>query len=153
MRAWTIVLFILSIHAVLAMMTVAGVGNGIMNYTIDTSGHSASFPTTPGNYNVTLPSSDPRFFNTSANSTAIKGNGTLIGPSNFIGDWIESIVGVGASFSKLIQTFTNTVFSIHTLAAPYFGDFNAWVLEGIVDLILAIGLFQIVTGRSFKTME
>lgn len=151
MRAWTIVLFILSIHAVLAIFTVGGVGNGIMGYTYDTSGHQAVFTPIPGNYNTTLPSSDPRFFNSSSNTS--QGNATLIKSGDFIGEWIESIIGVGTSFTKLMGTFTAAVFSIYTLSAPYFGNFNAMVLEGLVDIVLAIAFFQMVTGRSFKTME
>lgn len=152
MRAYTIVVFILAIHAMLAVFTVAGVGNGILGINIDTS-TTQGIVVGSGNYNVSIPSADPRFFNTSGNMTGIKGNDTLIGPENFVGDWIESIIGVGTAFSKLITTFTNVIFSIQYLAAPYFGSFNAWVIEGVVDFALAISLFQIVTGRSFKTME
>ena len=66
---------------------------------------------------------------------------------------IEQILGVADSFIKLMQTFSKVIFSIQYFGAQFFGDFNAWVLEGMVDIIFGVSLFQMVTGRSFKTME
>lgn len=151
MRAWTIVLFILCIHMMLAAFTWAGVGNGILGYTLDTSGHQASFNPIPGNYTVQLPITS-QFFNGSANGTQITNN-SLIKSGGVVGEWIENIIGVGSYFTNLINTFKDAVFSIHYLTAPYFGDVLGWLLEGIVDLVLGISFFQMVTGRSFKTME
>jgi hypothetical protein len=119
---------------------------------IDTSGmNTHNFVVHQGRYDVNMPQSN-LFFNGSANGSNIK-NASLISNKDFAGGMIESILGVGSTFLALMDTFQRAVFSIHTLAAPYFGDTNSWVLEGMVDTILAIGLFQIVSGRSFKTME
>jgi hypothetical protein len=101
-----------------------------------------------------MPSSDPRFFNQSAPPSQVKGtNATLVKQSDFIGEFIESIFGVGKVFLTFMATFSTVIFSIHNMAAPYFGDYNAWILEGMVDTIFGVALFQMVTGRSFKTME
>lgn len=154
MRAWTIVLFILAVHACLAMFTVANITDIGLNMSLDTTSKTG-FTVLPGAPpNVTLPSSDPRFFNSSAvNGSDAKGNGTMLGQGDFIGDFIESILGMGAILSKYMGMFGAAIFSIHTLCAPYFGDFNAWVLEGMVDIVFAISLVQMFTGRSMKTME
>jgi hypothetical protein len=155
MRAWTIVIFILAIHACLAMINIANITNVGLNVTLDTSGMGSNIVVTPGGINMSMPSSDPRFFNESATSPSeIKGtNATLIKQGDFIGDFIESITGVGRVFLTFMATFSTVIFSIHAMAAPYFGDTNAWVLEGMVDTIFGVALFQMVTGRSFKTME
>ena len=155
MRAWTIVIFILAIHAVLAMVNVANITDIGLNISLDTSG--GSLVTIPGSTNITTPSSV--YFNESYNR-----NGTGEDVSNsssfmtstgggFVGKMIEQILGVADSFIKLMQTFSKVIFSIQYFGAQFFGDFNAWVLEGMVDLIFGVSLFQMVTGRSFKTME
>ena len=155
MRAWTIVIFILAIHACLAMINIANITNVGVNATLDTSSIGSNIVVTPGGINMTMPSSDPRFFNESASSPSqIKGqNATLITQKNFAQEWIESIIGVGAAFMEFMRTFSTVIFSIQRMAAPYFGETNAWVLEGMVDTIFGVALFQMVTGRSFKTME
>jgi len=154
MRAWTIVIFILAIHACLAMINIANITNVGLNVTLDTSGMGSNIVVTPGGINMSMPSSDPRFFNESAPPSEVKGtNATLLNQKSFAQGWIESIVGVGAAFMEFMTTFSTVIFSIHSLAAPYFGDTNAWVLEGMVDTIFGVALFQMVTGRSFKTME
>lgn len=154
MRAWTIVIFILAIHACLAMINIANITDVGLNVTLDTSGVGSNIVVTPGGINMSLPSSDPRFFNESASPSQVKGtNATLLTQKSFAQGWIESIVGVGAAFMEFMATFSTVIFSIHTMAAPYFGDYNAWILEGMVDTIFGVALFQMVTGRSFKTME
>lgn len=156
MRAWTIVIFILAIHACLAMINIADITNVGLNVTLDTSGMNSNIVVTPGGINMSMPSSDPRFFNDSPNvsPSQVKGtNATLLTQKSFAQGWIESIIGVGAAFMEFMVTFSTVIFSIHTMAAPYFGDTNAWILEGMVDTIFGVALFQMVTGRSFKTME
>jgi hypothetical protein len=93
---------------------------------------------------------DPQFFDPAG--TGQSGD-VALKSSSFSGGMIESIVGIGETFAKLISMASAAIFSIHTLCSPYFGDFNSWVLEAMVDIILAIGLFQIVTGRSMKGIE
>lgn len=154
MRAWTIVLFILAIHACLAMVNVANITNIGLGIVVDTTSKSGIIVAPPGSSNITLPSSDPRYFDQNATGSDIShANETIIQEGDFIGKFIENIFNVGTVFIKFIGTFSNIVFSIHGFAKPFFGDFNAWVLEGMVDMLLTISLFQIVTGRSFKTME
>jgi hypothetical protein len=152
MRAWTIVLFILSLHACLAMFNVTDITNVGVNVSIDTSGKGI-LVTPGGSSYIQLPNST--IFNSSPNATSATmiNKSTMISDQDFISKSIETIFGFADTFFKLIATFKNVVFSIHYLATPYFGDFNAWVLEAIVDFILVIALFQMITGRSFKTME
>jgi hypothetical protein len=156
MRAWTIVLFIVAIHACLAMMSVANITNVGLNLTINTQEKNANIQVNPGyNSNIILPS-DPSFFSTDPNATGdnIRGtNATLIKKTDFVGNFIESIFQFGGVFLKFMGTFSNAIFSIHALCAPFFGDYNAWILEAIVDTVFGVSLFQLVTGRSFKTME
>jgi hypothetical protein len=149
MRAFTIVLFILAIHACLAMINVANITDAGLNISIDTSSHNG-FIVSPGKTNITMPSS--QFFNESANGSEIKSNSTL-SKGDYFGNLIESVLGLGTIASKFLGTFSAIIFSIHTMAAPYFGNYNAWVLEGMVDFVFAISCFQIFSGRSFKTME
>lgn len=152
MRSWTIVLFILAIHACLAMFTVTDITNAGLNISIDTTGHSGSFIVTEGTTTIDIPSSDPQFFDSEANGSSISGNVSM-SSSEYNGGMIESIIGLGKTLTKLIGMFGAAIFSIHTLSAPYFGDFNAWILEGMVDIIFAVSLFQLVTGRSFKSID
>ena len=153
MRAWTIVLFILAIHACLAMINVANITNVGINATLDTT--STGIMVIPPSNGVSMPSSDPQFFDQCATDPSkVKGaNSTVISKGNFVSDMIESIAGVARTFYDFMYTFSSAIFTIHTLCAPIFGDFNAWVLEGMVDIVFGIALFQMVTGRSFKTME
>jgi hypothetical protein len=156
MRAWTIVLFIVAIHACLAMINVAGITNVGLNMTIDTQSKNANIQFGSGQTNLSLPQ-DPTFFNASeTDPSKVKGqNATLysISKNDFVSNFIESIYQVGGAFMKFMTTFGAAIFSIHTLCAPYFGDYNAWILEGMVDTVFGVSLFQMVTGRSFKTME
>lgn len=154
MRAWTIVLFIVAIHACLAMLTVTDITNIGLNLTIDTTSKNANINVNSGNNTIYIPS-DPTFFNANETGKDIMGANTtpLIKSTDFVDKFIESIYNVGGPFLKFMGAFSAAIFSIHTLTAPYFGDFNAWVLEGIVDLVFGVSLFQMVTGRSFKTME
>jgi hypothetical protein len=156
MRAWTIVLFILAIHACLAMINVANVTNVGLNLTINTQDKNANVQVGEGHvHNLTLPS-DPTFFNPDPNATGanIKGpNASLVSRGDFVQNFIVSILDFGGVFFKFMNTFSDAIFSIHALCAPYFGDYNAWILEGIVDTVFGVSLFQMVTGRSFKTME
>jgi hypothetical protein len=151
MRAWTIVLFIIAIHAVLAMINVAHITDVGLNMSISTSG--GGILVTPGTSTVTVPSSV--YFNESANNSAIANKSLVISETsgNFVDKFIEQIAGAATTFFKLMGMFASTLFSIHTMGAPIFGDFNAWVLEGMVDIVFGISLFQMITGRSFKTME
>jgi hypothetical protein len=151
MRAWTIVLFILAIHAVLAMVNVAHITDIGLNISLDTSGGGVLV--SPGMVNMTTPSSV--YFNESANGSDIANKTIVISEtsSNFVGKMIEQILGAAETFFKLMGMFSSVLFSIHTMGAPIFGDFNAWVLEGMVDIVFGISLFQMITGRSFKTME
>lgn len=152
MRAYTIILFILSVHACLAMMNTADITNSGLNISVDTTSKNG-FYISQGHTNMTyLMSSDPRFFNESATGKDITSNATLT-RKDYIGKFIESIFEVGGVFLKFMDMCTSLIFSIHTLCAPIFGEFNSWILEGIVDFAFGIALFQIVTGRSFKTME
>jgi len=119
---------------------------------VDTGGTGSTFTVHEGRYDITLPSST--LFNESGTTKEEVINGsTTIKSTHFIGEYIESILNVGKVFSDFLTTFKNIVFSIHYLTAPYFGEVNSWILEGVVDFVLVIGFFQIVTGRSFKTME
>lgn len=149
MRAWTIVLFILAIHAVLAMINVAHITDIGLNISLDTSGGGLAI--LPGTTNLTLPSST--YFNESANGSAILNKTVVITKNSFTDKMIETILGAATAFFNLMGTFSSVIFSIHAMGAPIFGDFNAWVLEGIVDIVFGVALFQMVTGRSFKTME
>lgn len=149
MRAWTIVLFILAIHAVLAMINVAHITDIGLNISLDTSGGGLAI--LPGTTNLTLPSST--YFNESANGSAILNKTVVITKNSFTDKMIETILGAATAFFNLMGTFSDVIFSIHKMGAPIFGDFNAWVLEGIVDIVFGVALFQMVTGRSFKTME
>ena len=148
MRAYTIVLFIIAVHVCLAMF--GNVDFNVTNITIDTT-QKGTFLITQGHvpYNY-LPSST-LFFNMS-NETKVNSS-TMLTENDFVGKYIESIYGVGDVFSKFMNMFTSAVFSIHTLCAPWFGEFNSWAIEIMVDFVLAIGFFQVITGRSFKTME
>ena len=150
MRAWTIVLFILAVHACLAMFTVADITNIGLNMSLDTSSHTG-YNMQNGVYNVSLPS-DPTFFDVNANVTNVS-SGAGLTSSSFVNDFIESILGVANAFGKYMSMFNKAIFSIYFFTAPYFGDFNAMVLQGMVDIIFGISLIQMVTGRSFKTME
>lgn len=151
MRAWTIVLFILAIHAVLAMINVANITDVGLNVSVSTNGGGILI--TPGTSTVTVPSSV--YFNESANNSDIANKSMVISEtsSNFFSKLIEQITGAAETFFKLMGMFSSVLFSIHTMGAPIFGNFNAWVLEGIVDIVFGISLFQMITGRSFKTME
>jgi hypothetical protein len=136
------------------MINVANITDIGINATLDTS--SNGIMVIPPANGVSMPSSDPQFFDqcATADPSKVKGaNSTLIAKGNFVGDFIESIAGVASTFFKFMGTFSSAIFSIHTLCAPIFGNFNAWVLEGMVDIVFGIALFQMVTGRSFKTME
>jgi hypothetical protein len=150
MRAYMIVIFILAIHASLAVINVANIMDVGLNLSLDTSSHGAIII----NHNssiITVPSS--KFFNESATGTDISEASKDLNRSSFSSGAIESIIGFATVFGDFIKSISKIVFSIHDLTAPLFGNFNAWVLEGMVDFILTIALFQMVTGRSFKTME
>jgi|WetSurMetagenome_2_1015567.scaffolds.fasta_scaffold674069_2 hypothetical protein len=151
MRAWTIVVFIIAIHAVLAMINVANITDVGLNISLDTSGGGVLI--TPGTTNITVPSSV--YFNESANGSDIANKSIVLTGTtgNFFDKAIEQIIGAANTFIKLMGMLSSVLFSIHTMGAPIFGDFNAWVLEGMVDIIFGISLFQMITGRSFKTME
>lgn len=149
MRAWSIVLFILAIHAGLAMFNYTNIMDIGLGVTLD----PVTGVLVPGNNTIDTP--DSIIFNSSATSKnqVMQNNTITANTSDFVGEMITSILNVGTIFSNLLTTFNKLVFSIHYLAAPFFGDFNAWVLEFVVDFILVIAFFQMVTGRSFKTME
>jgi len=152
MRAWTIVVFIVAIHAALAMINVANITDVGLNISLDAS-NPGLIVVSPGTSTVIMPSSV--FFNESANGSNIANKSIVLTAESggFIDKMIQEIVGTLNIFLKLMGMFASTLFSIHTLGSPIFGDFNAWVLEGMVDIIFGISLFQIITGRSFKTME
>lgn len=150
MRAWSIVLFILAIHATLAMFTYTDITDAGLNISLDTSTKGTIIPI--HNSTVIIPVSN-QYFNVNGSQDTITNQSNLVTQQDFVSGAIESIVGTATTFYNLINTFKGLVFSIHEMAAPFFGDFNAWVLEGVVDLIMGIALFQMVTGRSFKTME
>jgi len=148
MRAWSIVLFILAIHAGLAMFNYTNIMDIGLGVTLD----PVTGVLVPGNTTVDLPSTT--VFNISGTSKEeVTNSSSSLKSTNFIGQMIESILDVGKNFSDLLTTFKDLLFSIHYLAKPFFGDVNAWILEGIVDFIFVIAFFQMVTGRSFKTME
>jgi hypothetical protein len=149
MRAWTIVLFILAIHAVLAMVNVAHITDIGLNISLDTSG--GSLTVLPGSSNITVPSSV--YFDENATGNKIVNSSAVITKNSFTDKMIETILGAATAFFNLMATFSSVIFSIHEMGAPIFGDFNAWVLEGVVDIVFGVSLFQMVTGRSFKTME
>lgn len=152
MRAYTIVIFILAIHAGLAMINVGHITDIYgFNTTLDTSTHGAIIVVNNGTH-IDVPSS-AYFDENASNSQNITNMSNLVTSNDFFSGAIESIIGLAGTFGKLITTFSTIVFSIHALCAPVFGDFNSWVLEGMVDFVLGIALFQMVTGRSFKTME
>lgn len=149
MRAYMIVVFILAIHAGLAMINVAHITDIYgFNTSIDTSS-KGTFVVINGS-NISVPSST--YFCETATGQDIS-SATDLAPTNFVGEMIQTITGMTEVFVNFMNSFKSLIFSIHTFGAPYFGDFNAWVLEGMVDFIFSVALFQIVTGRSFKTME
>jgi len=152
MRAWTVVLFILAIHACLAMFNHADVLNYGTNIVIDTTSKD-SIVVGAATVKITVPESV--FFNEKGTGSDIikGGNDTILNNSGWIGEFITSTVGVAGQFFGFIKSVKDIVFSIHTLCGPLFGDFDGWVLEGMTDFILFVALFQMVTGRSFKTME
>jgi len=153
MRAWTIVLFILGLHILLAMLSAANITNAGLNLSIDTSSKGSIIVLPPGYTNITIPSGDPRFIPVNGTNTSdIKGS-TLIKSTSFFGKLIESIAGAAIIFLTFMSTFSSIIFTIHGLGAPFFGEFNSWLLEGLVDTIFGVSLFQIISGRSFKTME
>ena len=151
MRAWTIVLFIIAFHACLSMFAYVDLQNSLgLNITIDTTSKTGNWIITPGTTNITIPSSDPYFFDSTSNGSV---NNSAIKPNDFVGNMIESVLGVANAFGKLMGSFTQAAFAIHTYGAPYFGDGPAWILEGVVDFVIAIGFFQLVTGRGFKVLD
>ena len=153
MRAWTIVLFILAFHACTAMFTYTDIMNTGINSTVDTYSKTG-FVVSSGNGSVVKLPYDPSYFDPNATGQDIKGSSVaFINSTSFVGRFIESILGFGETFITFVKTFSGVITGIHYLSKPYFGDFNAWVLEGIVDTIFAVSLVQIVTGRSFKTMD
>jgi hypothetical protein len=155
MRAWTIVLFIVAIHACLAMFNITNITNAGVGVVIDTSSKNG-FSVTTGNNSMILLPNDSTFFNASASDPSEVTNSSdesLLGAGDFVSKFIESIFQVGIDFLKFMNSFKDAIFSIHALGAPIFGDFNAWILEGMVDFVFGVSLFQLVTGRSFKTME
>lgn len=151
MRAWTIVVFILAIHACLAMIGVANITDVGLNITLDTSGHGSIAPSS-GNTNLTIPSST--MYNTTDPENFTYSKSTMnLNQTGFVGMMLQQVTQFASLLSELMTTFSRIVFSIYYLTAPYFGHFNAVMLEGLVDFIFSIALFQMVTGRSFKTME
>jgi len=152
MRAWTIVLFILALHAGLAILNVANITDVGLDIYVDTTSKSGIITAPPGTSDIAIQGADPHFFNNTVNGADVKGS-SLVSKDDFISKFIESIVGFGTSFLKFMTMFSTIIFSIHTLCEPYFGNFNAWVLEAIVDTVFGVSLAQLISGRSFKTME
>jgi hypothetical protein len=153
MRAWSVFIFILAIHASLALVYHADITNSLdLNYTFDTSSHSGSYIQIPGKQNVSIPQSD-RFFDATKNDSTVYNNSANLKPGDFVGDFIQSVTGVGSTLTKLMTMVGDAFFTIQWLMAPIFGSFNAWVVEGLVDIIWAGALFQMVTGRNFKGAE
>jgi PPE-repeat protein len=155
MRAWTIVLFVIAIHACLFMFNGVNFENGLgYNFSIDTSSKSGNIIIIPGDpANISMPSPDSHFFDSSANGSNVNVNGTVFSKNDVDGGLLEQVYGLGKTLMKIVGMFGAAIFSIHTLAAPYFGDSTAWILEGMVDIVFGIALFQLVTGRSFKTID
>jgi len=154
MRLWTIVLFIVAIHAALAIINVGNITDIGLDMSIDTTSKTGVIVSQGNPGGIEMPSSDPRFFCQTATGADIsRANKTILGANDYIGKFIESVYNLGGVFSKFLNSFSIAIFGIHTLTAPLFGDFNGWVLEGLVDFLLVIGIFQIVSGRSFKTMD
>jgi len=154
MRAWTIFLFILGIHIVLGMISVANITNVGLNMSIDTT-QKGSIIIMPEK-NISMQAPDPRFINTSGTDiNTIKGSSSnnTLAPTNFVAAYIQNIFAAADAFIKLLTSFSQVVFTIYYLGAPWFGGFNALALELMVDSVFAISLFQLVTGRSFKTMD
>jgi len=154
MRLWTIVLFIVSIHAALAIINVGNITDIGLDMKIDTTSKTGVMVSqgTPGT--IEMPSSDPTFFCQTATGADISmTDQTVLGAGDYIGKFIESVYNLGGVFSKFMTTFGSAIFGIHTLTKPFFGEFNSWVLEGMVDFLLVIGFFQIISGRNFKTMD
>jgi len=151
MRAWTIVIFILSVHVCLAMMNAAHITDVGLNLSLDTSG--GSLVPSSGSSNIKNPSSTLVNQNATSKDDALTNQSITLKKGDFVGDMMEIITGVATPFFNLMTTFSTVVFSIHYLCAPYFGNFNSWMLEAMVDFIFVMALFQMVTGRSFKTME
>lgn len=153
MRVWTIVLFILAIHAMTAMINVADITNIGLNMTIDTTSKNAILVSQGGNSTISMPSSNPDYFNQCATGKDISQGNQTLNKQDFVGAMIQTLFAFGTVFVDFMGTFSGVIFGIHEMASPFFGDFNSWVLEGAVDLVLGVSLFQIVSGRSFKTMD
>ena len=154
MRLWTIVLFIVAIHAALAIINVGNITDIGLDMSIDTTSKTGVIVSQGNPGGIEMPSSDPRFFCQTAKGAGIsRTNKTVLGAGDYVGKFIESIINLGGVFAKFMSTFGHAIFGIHTLTAPLFGEFNSWVLEGMVDFLVVIGFFQIMTGRSFKTMD
>jgi hypothetical protein len=152
MRAWTIVLFILAIHGALLIINVANITDIGLNVSVDTTSKSGIIVAPPGSTNVYVPSPNPNIFNESAGNDSIQGT-ALLGSDDFVSKFIETVVGLGTAFLSFMTMFSKLILSIQTTAAPFFGEFNAWVLQIIVGVIFGVSLVQILSGRSFKTME
>ena len=154
MRLWTVVILIVAIHAGLAIINVGNITDIGLNMSIDTTSKTGVIVSQGNPGGISMPSSNPTFFCQTAKGADIsKTNKTILGAGDYVGKFIESIVNLGGVFSKFMSTFGDAVFGIHTLTAPFFGEFNSWVLEGMVDFLMVIGFFQIISGRSLKTME
>jgi hypothetical protein len=151
MRAWTIVIFILAFHVCLAMVNYADITDVGLNITFETSGGGVLV--SPGTNTINMPSSTLVNPNATSKDDALTNQSITLKKGDFVGDMMEIITGVATPFFNLMTTFSKIVFSIHYLCTPYFGDFNSWMLEAMVDFIFVMALFQMVTGRSFKTME
>ena len=153
MRAYAIVVFILAFHAALAMINVSTLTNLGLNATIDTS-TKGTFNLIPST-NYTMPSS--KYFCETATGENIylldSEDNVNISPNDFIGNFIQSVEGLAAPFNKFLAVIKDILFSVHDTAAPIFGEFNAWCIQGMLYFIFVVSLVQIVTGRSFKTME
>lgn len=121
-----------------------------LNVSLDTStkGTFTVIPTTT----IAVPSNEIFYENASYGQNVSKLKETMPA-TDMLGGFIESILKFTGPFNKFVTTVLKVITSIHDTAAPFFGDYNAWIIQGIVDFIFCISLIQIITGRSFKTME
>lgn len=151
MRAWTIVIFILSVHVCLSMINIAHITDVGLNLSLDTSG--GSLVPSSGSSTIENPSSILINQNATDKDNVYTNSSARLKQGDFMGDLMEIIIGVATPFVNLMKTFSVIVFSIYYISLPYFGPFNSLMLEAMVDFIFVVALFQMVTGRSFKTME
>lgn len=150
MRAWTILIFIISLQAALAMLNVADPMNAGLGISIDTTNPNA-IVVSQTQIPIAYPQPDPNFYTVSGTkyNTSIKDYSS----TEYISGTIADITKIISAFESTLKLFWNMLNAIYYTSHTYIGDFNAGIIQGLVDVVLGIALLQIFSGRSFKTAE